>query len=191
MFSIRDTSHWRGAGGIGKLLPIALPMMMSSLFDTAMMFVDRLYLSRLGKTEMAACMSGGSACWTCMVFFVGLLAYSSALVARQYGAKNYAECPRTTIQTLRLAFWTYPLILLLALAVSRLFTAGSHEVLQVQQELRYFWICTIGCIFGLFRSPLASFFSGIGETAIIMWGNAVALVVNLTVNYALIYGKWD
>ena len=190
MFSIRNTSHWRGAGGIGKLLPIALPMMMSSLFDTAMMFVDRLYLSRLGKTEMAACMSGGSACWTCMVFFVGLLAYSSALVARQYGAKNYAECPRTTIQTLRLAFWTYPLILLLALAVSRLFTAGSHEALQVQQELRYFWICTIGCIFGLFRSPLASFFSGIGETAIIMWGNAVALVVNLTVNYALIYGKW-
>lgn len=190
MFSIRNTSHWRGAGGIGKLLPIALPMMLSSLFDTAMMFVDRLYLSRLGKTEMAACMSGGSASWSCMVFFVGLLAYSSALVARQYGAKNYAECPRTTIQTLRLAFWTYPLILLLALGVSRLFALGGHAELQVQQELRYFWICTIGCLFGLFRSPLASFFSGIGETAIIMWGNAVALVVNLVVNYALIYGKW-
>ena len=190
MFSLRNTTHWRGAGGIGKLLPIALPMMMSSLFDTAMMFVDRLYLSRLGKTEMAACMQGGSACWTCMVFFVGLLAYSSALVARQYGAKNYDECPRTTIQTLRLAFWTYPLILLLALGVSRLFTAGSHEPLQTQQELRYFWICTIGCFFGLFRSPLASFFSGIGETAIIMWGNGVALVVNLVVNYVLIFGKW-
>ncbi len=190
MFSIRNSTHWRGAGGIGKLLPIAFPMMMSSLFDTAMMFVDRLYLSRLGKAEMAACMSGGSACWTCMVFFVGLLAYSSALVARQYGAKNYEECPRTTIQTLRLAFWTYPLILLLAVGVSRLFTLGGHEALQTQQELRYFWICTIGCIFGLFRSPLASFFSGIGETAIIMWGNAVALVVNLVVNYVLIYGKW-
>ncbi len=190
MFSIRSSSHWRGAGGIGKLLPIALPMMMSSLFDTAMMFVDRLYLSRLGKTEMAACMSGGSASWTCMVFFVGLLAYSSALVARQFGAKNYSECPRVTIQTLRLACWAYPLILLLGLVVSRLFTAGAHEALQVQQELRYFWICTIGCIFGLFRSPLASFFSGIGETAIIMWGNGIALVVNLVVNYALIYGKW-
>ena len=98
MFSIRNSSHWRGAGGIGKLLPIAFPMMMSSLFDTAMMFVDRLYLSRLGKAEMAACMSGGSACWTCMVFFVGLLAYSSALVARQYGAQDYESrgCSRNS-----------------------------------------------------------------------------------------------
>lgn len=190
MHIFQNNSHWRGEGGIGKLLPIALPMMMSSLFDTAMMFVDRLYLSRLGKTEMAACMSGGSASWTCMVFFVGLLAYSSALVARQFGARNYQECPRITIQTLRLAFWTYPLILLLALGVSRLFLLSGHEELQLQQELRYFWICTLGCLFGLFRSPLAAFFSGIGETAIIMWGNAVALAVNLTVNYALIYGKW-
>ena len=51
-----------------RLLQIALPMVVSQASDTIMMFVDRLFLSRLGETYLSAAMSGGI-----MQFMVGSL----------------------------------------------------------------------------------------------------------------------
>mgnify|MGYP000234244304 CR=1 FL=1 len=44
---------------LGRLLAIALPMVVSQASDTVMMFTDRLFLSRLGEAYLSAAMSGG------------------------------------------------------------------------------------------------------------------------------------
>ncbi len=62
-------------GGVGELLAIALPMVVSSACETLMMFVDRLFLSRLGPEYMNAAMGGGMTCFMFMTFFVGLTGY--------------------------------------------------------------------------------------------------------------------
>lgn len=171
------------------MLPIAVPMIISQVFDTVMTFVDRLFLAYVGKEEIAACMSGGITAWLCMTLFVGIIGYSSTVVAHHYGAKRYRECPLVVYQGLLLALLSYPLVLLVASVAARIFTSGGHDPVLARLELQYFWYMAYAGILSLFRAALASFFSGIGKTKVIMWANSVALVVNVAANYILIYGK--
>ncbi|NLF94150.1 MAG: MATE family efflux transporter [Oligosphaeraceae bacterium] len=183
--------HWSGPGGIGALLPIAMPMIVSNIFDTAMMFVDRLYLSYVGKEHIAACMNGGLTAWSCTIFFVGVISYVSAMVARSHGAGHHKECPVIVGQGLRLALLAYPVILLLALLAARTFAWAGHDLRQQQLETTYFWYSIIGgSLLALLRTPLAAFFSGLGKTRIILWASMIALLVNVVLNYLLIFGKF-
>ncbi|MDD4538649.1 MAG: MATE family efflux transporter [Lentisphaeria bacterium] len=181
--------HLDGPGGISALLPIAVPMIISQIFDTLMTFVDRLYLAYVGKEEIAACMSGGITAWLCMTLFVGIIGYSSTIVAHHYGAKRFRECPLVVYQGLLLAVLSYPLVLVVASFASRIFTSGGHDPVLAELELQYFWYMAFGGILALLRTAVASFFAGIGKTKVIMWANSTALLVNLVANYVLIFGK--
>ena len=61
LFSTIRRRHFEGPGGILELLPIAIPMFLSSMFDMLMMFIDRMYLSHVGVVHQAATMTGGAA----------------------------------------------------------------------------------------------------------------------------------
>ncbi|MGI5924255.1 MAG: MATE family efflux transporter [Lentisphaeria bacterium] len=181
--------HLDGPGGISALLPIAVPMIISQVFDTLMTFVDRLYLAYVGKEEIAACMSGGNTAWLCLTLFAGIIGYSSTLIAHHHGAKRFRECPLVVYQGLLLALLSYPLALLVARFAARSFSAAGHEPTLVALELQYFWYMAFGGILSLLRAAVASFFAGIGKTRVIMWANSAALLVNLVANYILIFGK--
>lgn len=182
--------HYHGPGGIGALLPIAIPMVLSSVFDTTMTFVDRLFLAHVGKEHIAACMSGGITSWLCLTLFVGLINYSSTLVAHHYGAKRFSECPKVVFQALRLAVCSYPLALLASFFAAKTFEVPGHDQVQLHLERIYFWYMAFGGILALFRAAFAAFFAGIGKTKVIMQANALALVVNIIGNYVLIFGKF-
>ena len=182
--------HWHGAGGIAALIPIAVPMILSNIFDTVMMFVDRLYLAYVGKEQMAACMGAGITSWSCMVFFVSVISYASAMVARSYGAGRHSDCPPVVWQGVRLGLLSYPLVIAIGFLAVRTFAVAGHDPLQIKLETTYFWYMLIGGgILALIRAPLAAFFSGIGKTKVIMQASFVAMFVNLLFNYLLIFGK--
>ena len=181
--------HWEGKGGIGQLMPIAVPMILSSVFDTVMTFVDRVYLAYISKEAMAGCMSGGLTSWTCQVFFISMLAYSSAIVARYYGAGEKKECPNVIYQCMYLGFASLPCIFLLGWGASKYLAASGHSPAQIRTETLYFWYMLSFCWMSVFRCAFCSFYAGIGRTKLIMFANGAALCVNLVANYLLIYGK--
>jgi MATE family multidrug resistance protein len=183
--------HWHGPGGIAALIPIAVPMILSNIFDTVMMFVDRLYLAYVGKEQMAACMGAGITSWSCMVFFVSVISYASAMVARSYGAGRHAECSPAVWQGIRLGVFSYPLVIAAGFLAVCAFALAGHDPLQVKLETIYFWYMLIGGgLLALIRAPLAAFFSGIGKTKVIMQASFAAMLVNLLFNYLLIFGKF-
>ncbi|NMA43819.1 MAG: MATE family efflux transporter [Oligosphaeraceae bacterium] len=191
MSSILTDRSQRSTDGIAALIPIALPMIISNIFDTVMMFVDRLYLAYVGKEHMAACMNAGLTSGTCTVFFAGVASYVSAMVARSYGARQFSQCPRIVYQGMRFALFSYPLVLLIGLIAINSFTWAGHSNMQIQLEETYFrWMLFGGTLLSLLRTPLASFFSGIGKTSVIMKASFVSMLVNLLFNYLLIYGKF-
>ncbi|MFA6815850.1 MAG: MATE family efflux transporter [Lentisphaeria bacterium] len=182
--------HLNGMGGIIALLPIAIPMIVSNIFDTLMTVIDRLFMGYVGKEQMAACMGGGLTAWACMTFFVGTVSYVSAMVARSYGANKKKDCILITYQGLYFAILAYPLILLLGFFASMTFVWAGHDPVEIKYELIYFKYMLLGSFLAVLRMALASFFSGIGKTAVILRVNAVALVVNVGANYILIFGKF-
>ena len=182
--------HISGPGGVRVLLGIAFPMVVSQACDTMMMFVDRLFLARLGRAHLAAAMSGGITAFMFMTFLLGLTGYANALVAQYFGSGQRRKCPVAVAQALVVAVGGYPLILATIPLGNLAFRLCGHDPLQLQLESRYFTIVICGAIFSLVRNSISAFFSGIGRTAVVMVASAVAMLVNIVANYALIFGNF-
>lgn len=182
--------YFEGEGGIRILLGIALPMIVSSAAETVMMFVDRLFLSRLGPVHLAASLGGGFTAFMALTFFFGVIGYGNALVAQHYGAGQPERCGRAGAQALILAAVSYPIILLSLPLVSAAFDWFGHSAEQVALERAYFRILAWGSVLSLMRTALSSFFCGIGRTRIVMVANTAAMAINIPANYGLIFGNF-
>ena len=185
-----NIKHPNLPGGVRELLVIALPMMVSQVCETLMMFSDRFLLARLGPEHMSAAMGGGLTCFLFMTFFIGLTNFAGALVAQHLGAGQRHRCAVAVTQGMIISLFAAPLIILCIPLGHWLFELnGIDKGQQVLQE-QYFNILVYGSIFGLLRNNLASFFSGIGRTKVVMVATASALIVNVIANYALIFGNF-
>ncbi len=171
------------------MLAIALPMVISSACDTAMVFTDRLFLARLSPELMNAAMAGGLTVFMMMSFFLGLTGYTTALAAQYLGAKKKSQCSLVLSQAVVFSFLAYPLIILCAPLGYRLFESMGIAPEQLMPQKTYFNILLFGVIISLLRNCLSSFFSGIGRTNIVMMATCIAMVVNVGANYVFIYGK--
>ncbi len=179
----------RNEPNLRNLLYIALPMVISQASETIMLFVDRLFLSWLGKTYISAAMSGGLSAFVFMSLFTGTVGYVNALSAQYYGAQEEESCIRTVTQGFRLSVIFYPLALLLIPLVGKFFAVSGHTPGQIALEYTYFKMLMFGGILALLRTVLASFFLGIGRTRIVMYSNIAGMIINIPVNYVLIFGK--
>jgi len=176
-------------GGIREMTSIALPMIISSACDTIMIFTDRLFLARLGSQEMNAAMGGGLTSFMMMSLFLGLVGYSTALVAQYFGAGQKGKSAVVVTQAMILCCVAYPVILLCRPLGWKLFEVFDIELSQFVMQKMYFDILLWASLLGLLRCAMSSFFSGIGRTRIVMIASVTAMVVNVILNYILIYGK--
>lgn len=182
--------HCAGPGGIKEMLAIAFPMVVSSACDTAMIFTDRLFLSRLGSQQMSAAMGGGLTCFMMTTFFLGLTGFCTALVAQYYGSGQRNICSRVITQGLIISVLAYPLILAARPLAHWLFDVTHVPPEQLVPQTIYFDILLYGVILSLARNCLSCFFSGIGKTRTVMISAMTAASVNIVLNYVLIFGKW-
>ncbi len=176
-------------GGVRQLLSISLPMVVSCACDTLMMFIDRLFLSRLGSEYMSAAMGGGVCCFMFMTFFMGLTGYSNALVAQHLGAGMKDKCSLVTTQALIISIVGFPIILACIPLGRIIFEASGIAEQQLIPQFEYFQLVMYSTVFGLMRNSFSAFFSGIGKTRIVMIAAGSSLIINVFVNYLLIFGN--
>jgi MATE family multidrug resistance protein len=172
-----------------RLLAIALPMVVSQASDSIMMFVDRLFLSRLGEAYLSAAMSGGLTQFMVSSLFIGTVGYTNAVVAQLFGAERREKCAEATVQGMILALICYPIILAVSPLARYLFVIAGQSELQVALGYQYYQVLIFGSVFLVLRFAISGFFLGIGRTRVVMIANLVGMVVNIPANYALIYGK--
>ncbi len=177
------------AGGAREMLGIALPMVVSRACDTTMTFTDRMFLARLGPVHMSAAMAGGMSTFLMMTFWMGLIGYSTALVAQYLGAGRRDRCAVATTQALLIAVAAYPVILLARPGAHLLFRVTGIGAEQFALQTIYFDILVYGAVLALTREALNAFFSGIGRTRVVMVSTFVAMIVNIIMNWVLIFGK--
>lgn len=183
-------ADYRSPGGIKDLLVMAFPMMISTACDGVMTFTDRLFLSRVGSFEMNAALGGGITYQMMIFFFVGLTGYSTALVAQYYGAKDYKNAPKAAFQAILITIIAWPVVLLLKPIVSSLFYKINLPAEQIGFQIQYLNILAWGGIFGLLRQTMSCYFTGIGKVKIVMSATITAMIVNVILDYILIFGKF-
>lgn len=172
------------------MLVIALPIVVSQSCDTFMVVTDRFFLSKLGAVQMNAVMAGGLSSYMMMCFFTGIIGFSTALVGQYLGAKRHDMCSKTSLQAFVFALLAYPIILLMKPLGFMLFDVLGLSAEQMKYQTVYFNILVYGSIIGLLRGVFYSFFSGIGRTRIIMTSTIAAMVVNVGVNYVIVFGRF-
>lgn len=169
---------------------LALPMVVSQGAHAVMLFTDRLFMSRLDAVHMSASLGGGIAAFFGIALFTGLLAYGNALVAQYYGAGELGKCPRVVTQGLLISAICTPIVLLAGYGIWVAFAHMGHDPEQVKLERIYFSILISACFFSLCKTCIASYFSGIGRTKIVMIAEVLGMMMNVPISYALIFGSF-
>jgi MATE family multidrug resistance protein len=179
-----------GQAALRRILSIALPMVASQASETVMLFGDRFFLSRVSKLHFASAMTGGLTTFSIASLFAGVTGYVNALVAQYYGASREDECAKATVQSIYLSFMAVPFLVLAAILIPRFFSIMGHDPAQVPLESAYARWLLSGSVLLLMRNGLTGFFLGIGRTRVVMIANLAAMVVNVPLNYILIFGKF-
>ncbi|MFT7288454.1 MAG: MATE family multidrug resistance protein [Halieaceae bacterium] len=181
---------WFSRQTLSELFRLALPMVVSQGAFALMMFADRFFLSRVSSVHVAASLGGGVSFWVCLCFFNGIAAYGNAMVAQYFGGRDLPSCPKVVSQGVILCFLAQPLLLLLAWPMLNLFEWMGHAPELIELEKPYFLTLWIGALAFLLKTVMASYFSGIGHTRVVMIADVIGVILNVPLSYALIFGRF-
>ena len=171
-----------------RILIIAFPMMISQASESVMLFVGRLFLSRVSKVHLAAAMGGGVTNFMLTSFFAGVVGYVGAIVAQYYGSGQKDRCVLAAAQAVYLSLIAYPVILAFLPFSRFFFQIFSLEAEQVALADIYLRFLLFGSVMLILRNGLTGFFAGIGRTRIVMIANLTAMIVNVPISYLFIFG---
>ncbi|MGA2613350.1 MAG: MATE family efflux transporter [Spirochaetia bacterium] len=174
---------------LGHMFAIAAPMVVSQASETLMLFFNRWVVSFLGADHIPASMSGGLTSFVFTSFFTGITGYVNALVAQYHGAQREERCVQVASQGFWLTLGFYPLLLLLIPAGHRLFIWAGHSPRQLSLEFSYYRILMLGSFIFMIQSVLVGYFVGLGKTRVVMTANLLGILVNLPLNWCLVFGK--
>ena len=182
--------RWRVQGGYRQLLAIATPLILSTGAWSVQHFVDRMFLSWYSPEAIAAAMPAGMVSFAVMSLFLGTATYVSTFVAQYYGAKRFSRIGPVLWQGVYIAVIGGLVQICLIPFAEAIFSFVGHDPLVQRYEIQYFQILCLGGFPFVASAALSGFFSGRGKPWPVMWVNTCATVVNLVLDYALIFGVW-
>lgn len=180
--------HWNTPFGYKDVLRIGLPLLAGMASSTVMQFTDRLFLGWYSLDAIAAALPASLASMTLHMTLYGLCSYAGVLAAQYVGART----PKLVGPAIWQGIWCAILctvVLILSCFLARpLFEFVGHVQEIRELEITYFTIITSGSSLALFSAAVSAYFYGRGLTKPIMVANAVAAVINIPLDYVLIFG---
>ena len=173
-----------------ETLVLGLPLIGSHLAQMALHVTDTVMVGWYGVVALAAVVLGASSFFIIFVVGSGFAKAVMPMVAAALGRDDEAQVRRDT----RMGIW---LTILYGLAVYPVFwwsgsillaLAQRPEVAALAQD--YLRIAGLGMVPALIVTVLQSYLSALHRTQVVLWVTLTAVVVNIAVNWALIFGNW-
>jgi len=180
--------RYETSGGYKELLKISFPLILSTASWSVQHFVDRLFLSWYSAESIAASMPAGSLNFTITSLFLGIASYVGVFVSQYFGAKKFNSISKVIWQGIYLSLLGAFIIFIISFFAFKIFLFFGHSEKIIFEEVIYFRILCYGAFFAISSSVLSSYFSGRGETPIVMWVNIAQTIVNIILDYFLIFG---
>lgn len=175
--------------GAKEVLIIALPMVISSLSWTVMTFIDRMMLRWVSGDSMTAAFQANLV-WFCLLCFpLGICSYANTFVSQYFGDQQFRKIGSAVWQAVWLAVGFCPLILMAAPLAPFIFSIANHSPAVAQQEVIYFQTLCFGAGGMLISQAASAFFSGRGQTSVVMIVDCLFAAVNLGLNWVWIFGN--
>ncbi len=177
-------------GGYRETLKVAWPLIVSMGSFTLMQFTDRLFLAWYSAVSIQAALPAGILSFTLVSGFMALAGYANTFVAQFHGAGDGPGCSRATAQGVLLALISWPLMLALIPLGLWLLRISGHAPEVLAEERAYFVILMLGSVTAPLGAALGGFFGGRGDTFTTMIANVIGNLINIVLDYAMIFGRW-
>jgi len=176
---------------VRALWKVGGPLIVNFLAVAGMNFADAVMAGRLGASSLAAVAVGGSVWIIGLIVCLGFLMALSPIISRHYGAGRLDLIGRYTRQ----GFWLGLVIALLFFVMVQASVPSLLATVGIDEAFRDLTVGYVRAIyFGL--PAIAVFFvlrftnEGIGVTRPIMYTSLFSLVMNVFLNYVLMFGKF-
>lgn len=174
---------------IRELLTIAVPLAISSGSVTLMHLANRLFLTWHNTNELAAVLPAAMWNWTLLSIFIGTCQYVNTFVSQYEGVERPDRVSSAVWQGVWFAVVCGLLLTLLAPLTAGVFVLFSHGPEIQRLEIQYFLIVCLGSLPVLLYTVLGCFYSGRQQTAVTMAVQLVGSLVNIVLDYLLIFGR--
>ena len=176
------------SASIRELLTIAIPLAISAGSVTMMHIANRLFLTWHSQDALAAVLPSAMWNWTLLSIFIGTAQYVNTFVSQYEGAQRPDRVAAAIWQGTYFALFGGVLLTILAPLTAGIFYLFPHEKGVQNMEVQYFLIVCLGSLPVLLSGVLGCFFSGRGFTRITMVVNLTGSLINIILDYFLIFG---
>lgn len=175
----------------GEIFRLAWPAILSRMGAIALATVDTIMVGQYSTRELAYLNLGtGTFVMVALVMAFGLLLGSLVYAADEYGKGNFEACGQVWRRSLPYAAGIGLICVLICLPSESLFLWMGQTPEMAREGGRVMTIQGFGLFSHLIYFACIAFLEGIERTKIPMYSMLIANVINVFLNYSLIYGAW-
>ena len=169
---------------------LAAPVILGMLGHVLVGFVDNIMVGRLGSAELAAVSLGNSFFFVAMALGIGFSTAITPLVAESDSEQNFIKGKSTFKHGLILCSVMSLLLFVFILLAKPLLYLMDQPNEVVVLALPYLDIIAISLVPLIIFQAFKQFSEGLSLTRYPMYATVIANLINIFINYILIFGKW-
>lgn len=183
--------EWKRKNQYRNVIRVCFPLVMSMSATTVMEFTDRVFLSNYSIDAISAVAPAGITAYLFIALLGGIAGYTQVFIAQYHGAGKHSRIGAALWQSMYFCLVAGCIFVLLSFfAAGPIFRLAGHPPEIVLLEEVYFNILCRGAVLHVAMNALASFFAGRGITRPVMVFHILGMLVNIPLDYALIFGAW-
>lgn len=175
-------------GTMHELLRVAGPLIISAGSQSLMMVVNRWFLAWWDAKALAASLPALTLYWTVASLPYGIVVYVNTFVAQYEGVNRKHRVAASIWQGVWMALIFGGVITALVPLLSRGIAKMGHAPDVVELEQAYFSLLCYGATFMLLSQAFTCYYSGRGQTRVVMTVSVIASLSNVLLDALLIFG---
>lgn len=170
---------------------ITYPIILGYMAQNLVYVVDTAFLGRVSEVALGAAAIAGLYYMAVFMLGMGFGTGTQIIIARRYGEGEYASIGKVMDHTFYFLLCFAVIIFLLLKYVSPLIfdeLLSSKDVNLATME--YLDYRAFGIFFAFINVGFRAFYVGIGNTRVLIWSTSIMAIVNIILDYVLIFGHW-
>ena len=170
------------------LVKLALPAILQHLLSSILQYVDTAMVGHLGEAATAAVSTSTTPNWLIHSLPYGFTIALLSLISRAYGREDRDEMRKLSAMGIRIVLIFGSILTVICLLISPFLPVWMQSAPEIRKEASaYFFIVSLSLIFFVANSVFASAMQAIKDTRTPMIINVSANVLNVFLNWLLIY----
>jgi MATE family multidrug resistance protein len=171
-------------------LKLAYPVIIGMIGHTLVGFVDNAMVGQLGTSELAAISLGNSFVFLAMAFGIGFSTAITPLIAESDAKKNKSNTKSILSNGILVCIFLGAVLSIIVLIAKPIiyYMGQSEEVVNLAYP--YITLVAISLFPLIIFQSFKQFSDGLSFTKIAMISTVIANLINVVINYILIYGKF-